>query len=87
MVGLIRVAVRAQALRVVVAAVGAVASLLGALVVGLGRPVPASIAIKSVVTTIAEATAVSIGSSISIATELVIPTTILGHRPQLFYAV
>ena len=87
MVSLIRVAVRTQALLVVVAAVGAVASLLGALVVGFGRPIPASIATKSVVTTIAEATAVSIGSAISVATELIISTTVLIHRAQLFHTV
>ena len=86
-VSLIRVAVRTQALLVVVAAVGAVASLLGALVVGFGRPIPASIAAKSVVTTIAEATAVSIGSAISVATELIISTTVLIHRAQLFHTV
>lgn len=86
-VSLIRVAVRTQALLVVVAAVGAVASLLGALVVGFGRPIPASIDTKSVVTTIAEATAVSIGSAISVATELIISTTVLIHRAQLFHTV
>ena len=87
MVSLIRIAVRTQAPLVIVAAVGAVAGLLGALVVRFSRPIPASIAAKSVVTTIAEATAVSIGSSISVATELIISATVLIHRAQLFHTI